>query len=223
MVKRYTRSSLSPSISLMGEYTALSYMARMAPQTELGSSGSGSWRSCEATTAVSNSTRWTFRSGWHAPVTVRRRHHIGPDRPLPLIEDLKEGLAIESQTHGAAQLRIVKGRSGRIDEQCARQIPGLDFADRLRRLSLEILQCRDAHIQRNHVKLPGKKGQVARTGFAHDRVFDAVEVRPARFPVMRVFRHFDLFVMLERDEFERAGTDRMLAHLARRHMAGIDR
>ena len=54
-------------------------------------------------------------------------------------------------------------------------------------------------------------------------VFDAVEIGPARLPVIRVARHRDVFVRLELDEFERAGADRMAAHLARRHVAGIDR
>ena len=51
----------------------------------------------------------------------------------------------------------------------------------------------------------------------------AVEIGPARLPVIRVRRHLDELVRLELDEFERAGADRMLAHLRRRDVAGIDR
>ena len=56
-----------------------------------------------------------------------------------------------------------------------------------------------------------------------DVPLDAVEIRPARLPVIRVSRRPDHLVRLELDEFERARADRMGAHLARRHMAGIDR
>jgi len=54
------------------------------------------------------------------------------------------------------------------------------------------------------------------------RKLDAVEIRPAVLPVIRVARHCDPFVRLELDEFERAGADRMLSHLGRRDMARID-
>jgi len=47
--------------------------------------------------------------------------------------------------------------------------------------------------------------------------------RPARLPVIRVLRDADQLVRLELDEFERPGTDRLQTHVARRHMAGIDR
>ena len=53
-------------------------------------------------------------------------------------------------------------------------------------------------------------------------MFDAVEIRPVRLPVIGVARDLDVFLRLEVDEFERAGADRMLAHVARRDMARID-
>ena len=56
-----------------------------------------------------------------------------------------------------------------------------------------------------------------------DRVFDAVEIRPARLPVIRIARHRDRLVRLELDELERAGADRMGAHVARQHVARVDR
>ena len=37
------------------------------------------------------------------------------------------------------------------------------------------------------------------------------------------FVELDAFVLLELDELERAGADRLGAHLRRRHVAGIDR
>ena len=58
---------------------------------------------------------------------------------------------------------------------------------------------------------------------ADDRIFDAVEIRPALLPVIRIARHLDVLVRLERDKFKWARADRMLAHVARRNMTGIDR
>src|SRR5207249_3707045 len=52
---------------------------------------------------------------------------------------------------------------------------------------------------------------------------DPVEIGLVLFPVIRVSGDLDRLVRLEFDEFERAGTDRMSAHVARRHVAGIDR
>src|SRR6202011_4062435 len=41
-------------------------------------------------------------------------------------------------------------------------------------------------------------------------------------PIIRISRNLDPFVGLELDQFERAGADRLAAHFARRHMAGVD-
>ena len=71
--------------------------------------------------------------------------------------------------------------------------------------------------------LPATKARIAVERFCDDRVFDAVEIGQPRLPVIRVLRHLDVLVGLELDEFERAGADRMLAHLRRRDVAGIDR
>src|SRR5439155_14907513 len=57
----------------------------------------------------------------------------------------------------------------------------------------------------------------------YDLKVDAVEIGPVFFPVIRIFLYLDRLVRLELDEFERARADRMAAHVARRHMAGIDR
>jgi hypothetical protein len=70
---------------------------------------------------------------------------------------------------------------------------------------------------------PAKKGQVAGSAFAHNRVFDAIEIGSVRLPVIGIAGDLDVFVRLELDKFEWAGADRVLPHLARRHMAGIDR
>src|SRR5260370_31040282 len=52
---------------------------------------------------------------------------------------------------------------------------------------------------------------------------DAVEIRSALLPIIRVSGNLDVFVRLELDEFERAGADWFAAHIARRNMAGINR
>jgi len=75
----------------------------------------------------------------HAPRAVRRRHHVAADCPFPFVQDIEEGLAIECQTHRPAQLRIVEGRSGRIDKHRARHVACVDFAQCLWRLFLEVL------------------------------------------------------------------------------------
>ena len=45
--------------------------------------------------------------------------------------------------------------------------------------------------------------------------WDALPAGPVRLPVVRVARHLDRLVRLELDQFEWAGADRMLAHVAR--------
>ena len=73
------------------------------------------------------------------------------------------------------------------------------------------------------VELAGDEGQDRRRAVGDDRVFDAIEIRQARFPVVRVARDLDALVGLVFDELERAGADRRLAHLCRRDMARVDR
>src|SRR5262249_53472060 len=55
------------------------------------------------------------------------------------------------------------------------------------------------------------------------RVLDAVEEGLARPPVIRVAHQLDRFVGFELDKFERAGTDRVLAHVTWADMARVDR
>src|SRR5262249_12782652 len=74
-----------------------------------------------------------------------------------------------------------------------------------------------------HIELPGNKRQVRSRRLLDDRVFDPVEIRPVFLPVIRVAGDFNAVIGLELDELERAGADRMLAHLRRRAMTGIDR
>src|SRR5271166_2136863 len=51
----------------------------------------------------------------------------------------------------------------------------------------------------------------------------SIEIRAVRFPVIRVPGHRDRLVRFEFDTLERTGADRMLAHVSRRDVAGVDR
>src|SRR5271169_2481425 len=89
-------------------------------------------------------------------------------------------------------------------------------------LSLDVLKLRkgDAEID---VGLAGDETQEARRYIPDDRPFNAVDIGSARFPVIGAAGERDRLVWLKLDEFERAGADRMLPHVARRHMTGVDR
>ena len=92
------------------------------------------------------------------------------------------------------------------------------------RLALDIPQQRYRHLEREgHVELARDKGEDRRRAVRYHGILDAVEIWPILLPVIGVARHLDVFVRLELDEFERAGADRMLAHVARADVAGIDR
>src|SRR5205085_11052735 len=107
-----------------------------------------------------------------------------------------------------------------VDDHCPVDVRGRHLADRLRRLSSEILQSRycDA-IRRIDVEFAGEEGEVPRRDFPHDRVFNAVEIWPSRFPIIGIADQLDRLVWLEIHELERAGADRALPHLTRRNMA----
>jgi len=72
------------------------------------------------------------------------------------------------------------------------------------------------HLEREgHVELAGDKGEDRSRAVRNHGIFDAIEVRQIPLPVIGIARHLNIFVRLELDEFERAGTDRMLAHFTR--------
>ncbi len=71
--------------------------------------------------------------------------------------------------------------------------------------------------------LPATKASTAVARLRDDGEFDAVEIRQALFPIVRILRELDRFVLLELDELERAGADRMRAHLRGGDVARIDR
>ena len=120
--------------------------------------------------------------------------------------------------------RLSNGGVRRVDDDVGGDIVGLDLADRVRVLRLDVLQQRDRHLGRKrHVELAGDEGENRGRAIRDDGELDAVEMRQALFPVVRVARQLDQFVGLELDELERAGADRMGAHFRRRDVAGIDR
>ena len=89
---------------------------------------------------------------------------------------------------------------------------------------LDVLQQRDRHLGRErHVELAGDEAEDRGRAVRDDGEFDAVEMRQALLQVIGVAGQLDRFVGLELDELERAGADRVGAHVRRRDVAGIDR
>ena len=101
---------------------------------------------------------------------------------------------------------------------------GVSLADRLRRLALDVAHRLDRDlVGEGHVELAGDKGERLGRAVRDDRPFDSRRDRAGPASSNPGSSHPDVFVRLELDEFERAGADRMGAHVARRHMARIDR
>src|SRR5262249_50681237 len=80
-----------------------------------------------------------------------------------------------------------------------------------------------------HVSLPGAveftggKSEDRSGRVGHKRVFDRVEVRAPRLPIIGVADYLDRFIGFELDKLERASADRMGAHVARADVTGVDR
>ncbi len=162
--------------------------------------------------------------GRHAPASRRRRHHRAADRTLAVAGDIDKGLAVEGQRHRPAQFGVVERRLVAVDQHLPRDVPRHHLANRFRFLALQFLhqrQCQDA--LGVAVEFTAGEGQDRGRGIGDEGVFDAVEIGPVLFPVIRVAGDLDRLVGLEFDEFERAGADRFEPHIARRHMTGIDR
>ena len=158
----------------------------------------------------------------HAPQPVRRRLHGAADVALAAGDDLDKRLAVEAQRHCPAQIGIVKGWLVAVDDQVAIDVRGKHLANRVRRLVLDILQLRDGDPEID-IGLAGDKRQQPGRYIFDDRVFDAVEVGTPLLPIIRVAGHRDRLVWLELDKFERAGADRMTAHVARADVTRVDR
>ena len=97
-------------------------------------------------------------------------------------------------------------------------------ADRPWRLACDVLQQRDRHlVGEGQIEFAGDEPQERGRAAWQDRVFDAVEVGTTLFPVIGISRQSDRLVRFKLDEFEGASADPMAAHVARRHVAGVDR
>src|SRR5262249_36976604 len=93
----------------------------------------------------------------------------------------------------------------------------------LRRLIGYLPRQRDRKAAESHIELAGNECQYGGRHIADDCILDAVEIRPTRIPVIGVAHQLDRLIRLKFYKFEGAGADRMLAHVARRDMAGVDR
>src|SRR6266446_4569690 len=158
-----------------------------------------------------------------APKPFRWRLHDAADVALPLGDDVDKRRAVEAQPHCTPQIGVVEGRLVPVGDQATIDADRRQLADCLRHLAGHVLQQRRRHaIPEGHVEFTGDESQYRRRQVANDRILDAIEIRPALFPVIGVPRHLDVLVRLELDEFERARADRMLAHVARRNVAGVN-
>ena len=138
--------------------------------------------------------------------------------------DVDERLAVERQRDRAAHLGIVERRALAVDDQVGGDVGLLEHAHRVGRLRLHVLQQRDRDLGREgDVELAGDEAEDRGRAVRHDRVFDAVEIGQALLPVVRVLRQLDRLVLLQLDELERPGADRIGALRRRRDVAGIDR
>ena len=151
-----------------------------------------------------------------------RRLHDPADRALSVGDDVDIRLAVDRQRHRPPQFGIVEGRRFAVDEHVAGDVDDEHVADRLRHLTLDVLQLRHRDAEIN-LLVAGHERQQPGRDILDDPVFDAVEIRPARLPVIRIADHRDRLVRLELDELERPGADRMLPHLRRRDVTRIDR
>ena len=103
-------------------------------------------------------------------------------------------------------------------------VPGVTSQIADGRLPFRVLHHRDRDaVGKHHVERAGGEPHHPRRHALDDGVLDAVEIRAARFPVIRVACQLDGLVLLVLDELERTRADRLSAHLLGRHMAGIDR
>ena len=124
----------------------------------------------------------------------------------------------------AAHVRIIERRALAIDDQVGGDVGLLEHAHRVRLLRLHVLQQRDRDLGREgHVELAGDEAEDRGRAVRDDRVLDAVEIGQALLPVVRILHELDRLVLLQLDELERPGADRIGALLRRGDVAGIDR
>ena len=117
----------------------------------------------------------------------------------------------------AADLRIVERRRLAVDDQVGADAGAAHGALRAaaRRVLMFLSSGTVTSVGKVMSNLPLTKDsmRVERSGMM--RVLDAVEIGPARLPVVGVLHQLDALVHLELDELERAGADRLAAHVGR--------
>ena len=172
--------------------------------------------------AIARHGRHEFRRP--APQPLGRCQHRAADVVNAAAEDVGKRLAVDRQTHRAANARIVERRPLAVHQQIALRVGRLHQTLHLRHLRLHVLHQfgRDLPGQ-GQVEFAGDQRQDRGRAIGDDRIFDPVQIRSARLPVIRVPLQPDRLVLLELDELKRSGADRMGAHLRRRHMARINR
>src|SRR5262249_15681184 len=107
-----------------------------------------------------------------------------------------------------------------VDDHVAADAAGRHLANRSGRLALDLLQQRER--RGDPIELARDEGEVCRRDIADDRKLDPIEIGPATLPILGVSGEGNSFVRLEFDEFEGTGADRVLSHIARRHVAWVD-
>jgi hypothetical protein len=111
-------------------------------------------------------------------------------------------------------------RSIAVDDEIAADPARGHLADCFGGLAPDLLEQWDR--QGDPIKFTSDEGEFRRRHVADDSEVDAVEIRPALLPVIRIARQRDPFVGLEFNEFERASADRMLTHLVQCYVAWIN-
>src|SRR5215831_11006442 len=147
-----------------------------------------------------------------------------PILPLPSVRMSTK--ALRSTLSAAARSRsgIVERRGLAVEHDIAIDVRRQQLANRLGRLGFHVLQHRDLQkIRGSKVELARAKGHHPGRNVLDDRILNAVDIRPALLPIIRVSRYFDRLLGFELGEFEGAGADRVRAYLARRHMTRVDR
>src|SRR6516164_7281409 len=148
-----------------------------------------------------------------------------PNLAPALGEGVDEGIAVNAQRHRPPQIQVIEWRLVPVDEQVAIYRARRYFADRIRHLALYLVQQRNCQTDRNkgRVEFSSGEAQYRCRKVLDDGIFNPVEIRAVGFPVIWIARYRYAFVRFELDKFERAGADRMLPHLPRRHVTGVDR
>src|SRR6267142_48343 len=130
--------------------------------------------------------------------------------PRMSIKDLRSRASATARRKSA----LSKGGAMAVEEQLGADISRSQLAARLRRLTFDVLQEWHRHlVGEGHVELAGDEREDRRRPVRDDSIFDTVEIRSPRFPVVGISRQPDRLVWLEFNKFERPCPDRTAAHV----------